>query len=1503
VLRAKNEASKTLGTLGKDLDKARASAELMGAQAQKAHLQSEQAAARNAKAHAEYAQRQLEAQKATIQAAQAEKQAELATLQHAQRVEALEKAHAQNTLATQRAAVQTQVYARQTMEAERAEVQRTAAVKRSQIATIEYATAQLQQQRASQQNEMATLRERQALDQNAISLLQNAKAHNDVRIAQLRSVEGSGEQIARLRDQNLMIRDQIATMRDSTIARQNDINAQQEQINASARQITSARALVENRRAEILTLQQEVNQRNQAIAAAKESELQSRKDIQVLEEQVRQRQVAINATQDQINTNRQEMQQIKERIQAKQEEIQGQRNVTSNMRQEIADRQALIVAVDREIASTKEANKHRAESAQRMRDVGSAVTGAGTAMTVGGALVLNGAFQLTQAAVDYEKATALTKTQVDDTGVSLKQLGDIGLEVARDFGVNFDDIQEAFFDIFSSIDATVPQAELLLRRFSQAAIAGNTDIKAAGNATIGVMNAWKIPIEDVTKVLDVQFRAVKEGRITYEDLANSLGRATPSAVRAGQSFETLSGILAYLTRNGSTAYNAVASAGRALDLFSNSAVVGRLKEMGINARDASGNFRPLADVVVELQRKLADLSPAQRAEEIEALFKGSGNNIQARRFWDLVLSSKAGADSFKDMVNRMNEAGGDLETKYSEMADTMAVRNEKMKNQWKALAVEAGEALFPALEKIVNGLSALAEWFNKLSPGQQSFLAWAVIIGGALMVVVGAVAVVGGGLATLISIVGGATLAIGALVAVVAGAFIAAWIYAYNKVEWFHDAVNAYVRGIGNVLGWLKDVAMAVWDAIVNLLEAAWRDIQTIWDALKAAARAIGDAWNWLKGVAQSAWDGILSVIRTVGNFLQGVWDAIMVGVRAVGAVFQWLLDAVRPVWAGMKLVADIWWAAMQVMFGLVQIALKALAAAWGVMGDMIAGVWNKIKEWSQAAWNYVQGVFNGWITFMKVQFSQAWDWISNKISDIWNAIKNACKAAWDWVNNNVFQPIINLLRGPLTAAWEWLRDKVTDSWNFWKDKITAGWQAVRDNVFTPLSNFVRNTIPDAFNYAVNAVQSAWNKLQDVVKKPVQFVVNTVINDGLLAAYNTVARNFNVKPDNVQVTRLAAGGPAIGPGGPTEDKIPAMLSNGEHVWTAKEVQRAGGHRAMERIRGLVMKGRAAFAAGGPVDDGRQYYPSSRRGDGPFDWITGLVGGLNPLAGAGLDAALSNPGVVLNKFIGKLSEAGAGQMAAVAIAAGKRMVEGVIKWIGEKVGFGSGDMGTGKFQAQPNGWPPHLGNQPPWSPNVQAAANFIRAMNPGMSVGSYVSGHGWSDHFPKAIDNMNNANIASERNRGNGLAKWFIEHPAAYGTKYVIWNKRITTGQGWGPYSVPGQGDHSDHVHLSFYKRGGAVAQQLMDSGGMLRPGMTNVMNATGGAERVLNVAQTQAFDRLVAMLDAQRANQDMGATGLAPVGGFGGGRSSNITLNVYTNEIDPRRHAMMLGMELEKAIG
>lgn len=83
----------------------------------------------------------------------------------------------------------------------------------------------------------------------------------------------------------------------------------------------------------------------------------------------------------------------------------------------------------------------------------------------------------------------------------------------------------------------------------------------------------------------------------------------------------------------------------------------------------------------------------------------------------------------------------------------------------------------------------------------------------------------------------------------------------------------------------------------------------------------------------------------------------------------------------------------------------------------------------------------------------------------------------------------------------------------------------------------------------------------------------------------------------VKVPRpVATGGSIIGPGTGTSDSIPAMLSNGEHVLTASDVDKAGGQDAVYRLRNAIQTGMLKFATGGAVGGREKYmdYPDRLR---------------------------------------------------------------------------------------------------------------------------------------------------------------------------------------------------------------------------------------------------------------------------------------------------------------------
>ena len=267
--------------------------------------------------------------------------------------------------------------------------------------------------------------------------------------------------------------------------------------------------------------------------------------------------------------------------------------------------------------------------------------------------------------------------------------------------------------------------------------------------------------------------------------------------------------------------------------------------------------------------------------------------------------------------------------------------------------------------------------------------------------------------------------------------------------------------------------------------------------------------------------------------------------------------------------------------------------------------------------------------------------------------------------------------------------------------------------------------------------------------------------------------------------KLASGGPVHGEGTGTSDDIPAWLSKDEHVITNKEVRGAGGHEVVAATRKMWARG---YAKGGPVTNM------------PFK-------------------------LSANNIVAKL------------IA--NSLIQNAIKppdlGVGGEGGMGGGNAAAGIWTTHGT-WP--LRKLGVASPNTMAAWNFVKnkwhTPSGGIVGGGSVSG---SDHpWGKAFDAMTNVNNKAGKARGDAIVKYFGDNPDAFGTKYLIWNRRFSQGKGWGPYSGPSA--HTDHVHVSLMSGAGtggskALSKHSGGKGGGLAQVAFNTAKSMGASNKIL----------------------------------------------------------------------
>jgi phage-related protein len=467
---------------------------------------------------------------------------------------------------------------------------------------------------------------------------------------------------------------------------------------------------------------------------------------------------------------------------------------------------------------------------------------------------------------------------------------------------------------------------------------------------------------------------------------------------------------------------------------------------------------------------------------------------------------------------------------------------------------------------------------------------------------------------------------------------------------------------------------------------------------------------------------------------------------------------------------------------------------------------------------------------------------------------------------------LVAKMDGELTQAIVWVVAHLLELLSHWQD-VVSGIESAADwlwhHVFEPLWSGLSQGV-DGF---VSDFGRGWGKLQDVLKGPVNFMINTVYTGGIEKFWNDIVTALgqdSLKLPDVQ--GLATGGvlPGYAPG---QDTVPAMLSPGEGVLVPEAVRALG--------PGTVLALNSMYGGA------RVSTPGHFSGGGLISDITGGASDVwNTVTGAaskGLDMAKLVAAVAtgdtsgLNSALGKLiGTDAAGNFAKMMLGIPTTLVKDAIGAIGSVFGGGGNSpLPTGSSSA--------VGDLPA---NWQAIASFL-------------AGNGFTRYAAAGVA----GNIMAESGGnpeileiggggGGGLIQW-TPYPRSYITGdeqadlMTQLNAILSWGGGPGLVNQATSASNAAQIYQDEYERPASLTASLpqrmasanavykamgwgaYDEGG-LAYGVGALPKYTPLPERVLSPRQTEAFERLVAVLDRQPAIDGGSAAGKQVVINFHG---------------------------------
>lgn len=557
---------------------------------------------------------------------------------------------------------------------------------------------------------------------------------------------------------------------------------------------------------------------------------------------------------------------------------------------------------------------------QASQDVAAKMAVTGTASYMTGRKVLSGLGGIIQPGIEFDermsKVQALTRLDTGDN-----QLESLRKQ-AKDLGAS---------TMFSATEAADAQGFLAMAGFKPDAIlqampgmldlakAGNIELARTADISSNILTGMALPTEQMGRVSDVLAGTFTRSNVDMEMLGETLKYAAPMASSLGIELETIAAATGKLGDAGIQG----GMAGTALRSILNrmsappKAAADALASLKIQTKDARGNLRDFADILVEIHKKTEKMGNAQRAGLLKAI--AGEEAVSAMN----ILVDQAGFGKLQAFEAELKKSAGEAAKVAETMADNITGDLDELSSAWEDVGISIFEGQNNTLRELVQlaagVVNKIGDWVKSNPELTATIIKVSGVLGG-FLVVMGSIAV------ALAALIGPFAMIKYALT--VFGIKAAAGTGVIGMLGGGFKAAGAAVLGFGKAL---------------LLSPITW-----IVAAIAGSAYLVWKNWDWLKAKASEIWAGI------TGFFTDG-WATI--SSASSNAILS--LTNIITRWNPVTLFQSAF-ASVSVFFG----ELVSNFTSFGA--NMMQGLVNGIKSMAGQAYEAISNVGSGVVGWFK---------------------------------------------------------------------------------------------------------------------------------------------------------------------------------------------------------------------------------------------------------------------------------------------------------------------------------------------------------------------------------------------------------------------------------------------------------------------------------------------------------------------------------------------------------
>ena len=730
------------------------------------------------------------------------------------------------------------------------------------------------------------------------------------------------------------------------------------------------------------------------------------------------------------------------------------------LQREIVETEQKLKSLEEQAKQSGTALQNIAAKGEKLKTVGDNISNVGTKLLPVTAGVVGLGTAAVKTAADFDSAMSKVAAVSGATGKDLDALRDKAREMGSKTKFSASEAAEAMNymamagwkteDMLSGIEGVM-----------NLAAASGEDLATTSDIVTDALTAFGLSAKDSGHFADILAAASSNANTNVSMMGETFKYCAPIAGALGFSAEDTAeaiGLMANAGIKGSQAGTALRTIMN--NLSEDVKICGSsIGEVTVATTNADGSMRDLSDILADCRTAFSGLSESEKAAAAESLV---GKNAMSG-FLALMNAGEADINKLSSAIDNCDGcAAGMAET----MNDNLAGQLTILKSQLQELAISFGELLMPAIRTIVGWIQKFVDWLNSMDEGTRKVIVTIALVAAAIgpvLIIVGKVISAIGTIMTIIPKLAGvinaakgiiaafnAVCAANPYVLIIAAivALVAAFIYLWNNCEEFRQFWIDLWESI-------KEIAVAVWEALKEFFTAAW-------EAIKTTAVTV---WNAIKDFFTGLWEGIKNIFTTVVNaistFLTNAWNAIK---NTVTTVFNAIKTFFTTIWNGIK----------SVITTVVTAISTFLSTAWNGIKTAITTVLNAIKSVVTTVWNGIKTTITNIVNAIKNAITTAWNNIKSAVSNATNAIKNAVSNAFNAMLNGIknvcgniygtvksgFDKAINFVKNLASEAFKWGADFIGGIVNGIKSMIGKVGDAV-SSVADKIRSFLHFSVPD----------------------------------------------------------------------------------------------------------------------------------------------------------------------------------------------------------------------------------------------------------------------------------------------------------------------------------------------------------------------------------------------------------------------------------------------------------